>query len=50
MRTLGIKGIWLLLKDSAIAWDADNVGTGKCAAGNYDGILSCRNLCNNWKG
>ena len=27
MRTLSIKGIWLLLKDSAIAWDADNVGT-----------------------
>ena len=27
MKTLSIKGIWLLLKDSAIAWDDDNVGT-----------------------
>jgi membrane protein len=27
MKTLSIKGIWLLLKDSAIVWDADNVGT-----------------------
>jgi membrane protein len=27
MRNLSIKGIWLLLKDAAIAWDADNVGT-----------------------
>ncbi len=27
MRTLRAKGIWLLLKDSAIAWDDDNIGT-----------------------
>ena len=27
MKTLSIKGIWLLLKDSAIAWADDNVGT-----------------------
>jgi uncharacterized BrkB/YihY/UPF0761 family membrane protein len=27
MRTLRVKGIWLLLKDSAIAWDDDNIGT-----------------------
>ena len=27
MRILKIKGIWLLLKDAAIAWDADYVGT-----------------------
>ncbi len=25
MRTLRLKGIWLLLKDSAIAWDNDNI-------------------------
>ena len=27
MKTLRLKSIWLLLKDAAIAWDADNVGT-----------------------
>ena len=27
MKTLRLKSIWLLLKDSAIAWDDDNVGT-----------------------
>ena len=27
LRTLRIKGIWLLLKDSAIAWDDDNIAT-----------------------
>jgi membrane protein len=26
MRSLHLKGIWLLLKDSAIAWDDDNIG------------------------
>jgi len=27
MRTLRIKGVWLLLRDSAIAWDDDNIAT-----------------------
>lgn len=27
MKRLSIKGIWLLLRDSAIAWDSDSVGT-----------------------
>ena len=27
MKTLRLRGIWLLLRDSAIAWDDDNIGT-----------------------
>jgi membrane protein len=27
MKALHLKGIWLLLRDSAIAWDDDNIGT-----------------------
>lgn len=27
MKVLRLKGIWLLFKDSAIAWDEDNIGT-----------------------
>jgi len=35
MRALRLKSIWFLLKDSAIAWDSDNVGTQGAALAFY---------------